>query len=195
MELDELTGPITEMVISWKHGDIETGHLLFRKMIVLLEHAAQRYASQAVGQTAGDAVNGAYLIIKRADPTLFDSRGSFFALYVEAMDFWLKEQRRLRATQKRRGDPLPLLGEPRSSEPRPLMKLLVEMNEALEHLQETGRICAQDAQIFMANKIFGVAQFDLADIYGISRDKIGAIARDVEKILYEAFGAPTETPR
>lgn len=188
MDLDELTGDITEMVISWKTKDSEKGHLLFKKVIGILERAAGPYAAQVYGKTVGDAVNGAYLIVKRADPKLFDSRGSFFALYVQAMGFWLKEQRRLRRTQRRNGEPLPLLGDPTAAEQKPLMTMLMQLDEGLELLKRRDIITDDDAKLFLANKIFGVTQTDLADMYGTTRDKVGETVRFVRKVLKREFG-------
>lgn len=176
MNRNELATSITRLTIAWSEGDRESAEIQFCSVIRGLKTVVGACAGQWDDRAAVDVLTAVYAGLRKTRSQNFENRQAFLRAYIEAMTHWLSDRRRSYAG-KRMG-----FGWPTGTQ-TPAAGALLDLDDRLDRLRARNEIDNEDARLFTCNRVLGVPQADLAELYCIGRRSVAERIRRVSRLL------------
>ena len=175
MTRQELATAIQRLTVAWTEGDRESAELRSCDVIRGLAGATDGRPSRRDRHAAADALAAAYARVAATGAGSFTTRQAFLRAYIRAMTHWF-ESRLAEASVRRR----PALTTTRY---RRFSSGGAALVERLDRLHAKRHIDERDARLFLCNRILGVPQADLADLFTVDRRVVAQRIRAVSRLL------------
>ncbi len=177
MTRTELATAIQRLAVTWTEGDREAAELKSCDVIRGLALIDDGWATRWDRRAAADALTAAHASLGRGVPGRLASRRAFLDAYIRAMTHWFDGHcvmasgrgRAVLASTAVRGS---LPGE-----------AAIALAMQLKRLLSSREIDAADSRLFLCNRVLGVPQADLADLFGVDRRHVAGRIRAVSRLL------------